>query len=155
MEMPRPTKFHKKLEVFVGDWSGDETMFPVPWDPAGGSAKGRYKVRAAFDGFGVIQDYVQKRGGKTSYAGHGVMGYDPQANGYIWHWSDTMGGVANAVTSGQWKGNKLTFQHAGPMGHARYTYTIHKDGTVGFSIDNSTDGDQWVPFMSGRYAKKA
>lgn len=30
MAMPKPTKFHKKLEALVGDWSGEETMHPMP-----------------------------------------------------------------------------------------------------------------------------
>jgi hypothetical protein len=154
MQMPKPNKFHKKLEALVGDWAGDETMHPTPWEPQGGTAKGSYKVRPAFDGFGVVQDYMQKRGGKTSYRGHGVMGYDTQNNCYVWHWSDTMGGVATSVTTGKWERNKLTFQHAGPMAHVRYTYTFHRDGTVGFSIENSDDGQAWQPFMEGRYTKK-
>ncbi len=155
MEMQKPSKFHSKLEVLIGDWSGDETMHPMPWDPTGGSAKGRYKTRAAPGGFGIVEDYEQKRGGKVSYTGHGVMGYDAAEKSYIWHWSDSMGGVPTTVTRGQWTGNKLVFQHAGPMGHSRYTHTFHKDGTVGFAIDSSQDGVQWMPFMEGRYTKKA
>jgi len=154
MQMSTPSKFHKKLEVLIGDWSTDETMFPMPWDPTGGPAKGRYKVRAAPGGFGIVQEYEQKRGGKVSYVGHGIMGYDAQEKCYLWHWSDSMGGVPGAVTRGTWTGNKLVFQHAGPMGHSRYTYTFHKDGTVGFSIDSSQDGAQWAPFMTSRSTKK-
>lgn len=155
MDMPAPSKFHKKLEALIGDWSGDETMHPMPWDPTGGPAKGSYKVRAAAGGFGVVQDYVQKRGGQVSYTGHGVLGYDAKENCYLWHWSDSMGGVPNQVTRGQWTGNKLVFQACCEQGHSRYTYVFKKDGSIDFAIECSQDGQQWAPFMNGRYVKKA
>lgn len=155
MDMPRPTRFHQKLERLAGNWAGEEKISPTPWDPKGGVARGQMKARVDMDGFGLVQEYVQKRGGKINYRGHGVIGYDPQEKAYLWHWSDSMGGVPGSVTRGNWKGNKLVFQNASPMGHARYTYTFFKDETLGFAIENSTDGERWEPFMSARYAKKA
>lgn len=152
MDMPKPQKAHEKLQVFVGKWKGEETIHPTPWDP-GGKAVGEMKVTAAFGGFGIIQDYKQKRSGKLAYAGHGVLGYCATEKAYLWHWSDTMGGVPGQVTRGTWKGNKLTFQHGGEMGHVRYTYTFHKDGTQGFTIENSQDGQTWSTFIEARYTK--
>jgi hypothetical protein len=155
MQMPKPTKFHKKLAALVGDWTGDETMHPVPWDPTGGPAKGRYRVRAALDGFGVVQEYEQKRGGKVSYVGHGVLGYDTKENCYLWHWSDSMGGVPNQVTRGQWDGKTLVFTASCEQGHSRYTYVFKKPDVLDFAIEMSMDGQQWMPFMNGRYTRKA
>lgn len=154
MQMAKPGKFHRKLDAMLGDWSGDEVMHPTPWDPEGGKAKGRYKVKPIADGHGIVQEYVQKRGGKQSYSGHGVIGYDAQQKRYLWHWSDSMGGVPSTVTTGEWKGNKLVFQHGHEQGHSRYTYVFHRDGSIGFSIEFSQDGAQWAPFMAGRYTKK-
>jgi len=154
MQMPKPGKFHEKLNALAGDWTGDETIHPTPWDPAGGTAKGTTKSRMDLDGFALIQDYVQKRGGKVSYRGHGVIGYDAQEKCYLWHWSDSMGGVPGQVTRGEWKGNKLSFQHASPQGHSRYVYTFNRDGTLGFTIENSQDGTQWAPFLTARYTNK-
>jgi hypothetical protein len=154
MQMPKPSKFHKKLEALIGDWSGDETMHPMPWDPQGGPAKGRYKVRAAAGGFGVVQDYEQKRGGKVSYVGHGVLGYDAKENSYLWHWSDSMGGVPGQVTRGTWDGNRLVFQASCEQGHSRYTYVFKKKDVIDFAIEQSMDGQQWAPFMNGRYTRK-
>jgi hypothetical protein len=154
MQMPKPSAFHKKLSALVGDWTSEETMHPMPWDPAGGPAKGRYKVRATLDGFGIVQDYEQKRGGKTSYVGHGVMGYDSKENCYLWHWSDSMGGVPNQVTRGSWNGNTLTFQASCDHGHSRYTYVFKKPGVVDFAIETSQDGQQWTPFMNSRSTRK-
>ena len=155
MQMPKPTRFHKKLLDLVGTWTGDEVMHPMPWDPQGGKAKGSYKVRAALDGFGVIQDYVQKRGGKQSYVGHGVLGYDAQANCYLWHWSDSMGGVPNQVSKGTWTGKTLVFVASCEQGHSRYTYVFKKKDVLEFSIEMSQDGQDWAPFMNGTYTRKS
>jgi hypothetical protein len=154
MQMSKPTKFHTKLEALAGDWSGDETIHPTPWDPQGGPAKGAMKCRVDCDGFVLIQDYTQKRGGKVTYHGHGVLGYDAKEQRYLWHWSDSMSGVPGSVTRGEWKGNKLSFQHAHEMGHSRYTYTFNKDGSLGFTIENSQDGAQWAPFITAKYVSK-
>lgn len=155
MQMPKPTKLHKKLiTALVGTWTGDETMHPTPWDQKGGKAKGIYKVKAALGGFGVVQEYAQKRGGKPSYEGHGVLGYDAQANCYLWHWSDSMGGVPNQVIKGTWEGDTMTFQAACEHGHSRYTYKFVKKNVLDFAIEMSQDGQQWAPFMNGRYLRK-
>lgn len=155
MQMPKPTKFHKKLAALIGDWSGDEVMHPSAWDPKGGKSKGRYKARAIADGFGVVQEYEQKRGGKVTFTGHGVFGYDPQQACYLWHWSDSMGGVPPTVTKGKWEGNRLIWENQSPMGHARYIHTFLRGGKVGFTIETSQDGNQWTLLMEGTYVKKA
>lgn len=33
MEMPKPTRFHQKLEALVGEWTGDEAMHASPMNP--------------------------------------------------------------------------------------------------------------------------
>jgi hypothetical protein len=155
MQMPKPGKFHKKLEALVGDWTCDEQMHPTPWDPTGGPTKGRNRVRMALDGFAIVQDYEQKRGGKVTFRGHGIIGYDPTANCYVWHWSDSMGGVPCQASKGQWNGNTLQFQNAGPQGHARYTYTFLRGGKLSFDMECSSDGQQWAPMMTSTCVRKA
>ncbi len=154
MQMPKPTKQHEKLAALAGTWTGEETNHPSPWDPVGGKTQGTLKYKVDLDGFALVQEYVQKRGGKTSFKGRGIIGYCGQEKKYLWHWADTMGGVPGAVTRGEWKGQKLVFQHAAQGCHARYTYTFHKDGTLGFMIENSENGETWTKFMDARYTKK-
>lgn len=153
--MPKPSKFHKKLTALIGDWSGDEIMHPTPWAPEGGKCKGRYKARAIAGGFGVAQEYEQKMGGKVMFTGHGVLGYDPDEKCYLWHWSDSMGGVSAMVTKGQWQGNKIVWASQSPMGHARYTHTFLRGGKLLFSIETSHDGETWSPMLDGSYTNKA
>lgn len=79
MEMPRPTEAHRRLHALAGDWTGTEKMHPSPWDPQGGTAEGRVQNRVALDGFAIVQQYEQRRGGQISFSGHGVFSWDAAA----------------------------------------------------------------------------
>jgi len=77
MEMPKPQDQHKKLEMLAGTWTGEEKLYPSPWDPKGGTATSRVEARIGLGGFFLISDYEEKREGKVAYQGHGVYGWDP------------------------------------------------------------------------------
>ena len=65
MEMPIPSDGHRKLEKIAGQWEGEETMHPSPWDLQGGKATGHIRSRVALSGFALINDYEQERDGKV------------------------------------------------------------------------------------------
>ncbi|MFN7973494.1 MAG: DUF1579 family protein [Acidobacteriota bacterium] len=149
--MPQVSAEHRKLESLAGSWAGEETLFPSPWDAKGGTAMGRITARIDLDGFFLVTDYVEERGGKVSYRGHGVYGWDKGS--YTMHWFDSMGSPCNAPAKGTWEGNVLTFQSESPMGKARYIYTFEDKDRHTFRIENSQDGKTWMPFMEGRYKR--
>lgn len=151
-EMPKPTAEHKKLEKLVGDWTGEEKMAPSPWD-AGGSGIGHVINTVALDGFNVIQEYEQQRGGKTSFRGHGVFSYDVNARCYVLHWWDSMGMGVNEFR-GQFNGDVLSMTFAGVHGHNRCIFDVSKPGRYAFTMDVSPDGQNWKNFMQGGYTKK-
>jgi len=153
MEMPRPNQHHEKLTALAGTWTGEEKIHPSPWDPAGGGATGRIVSRMDLDGFFLVSDYVEERGGQVAYRGHGVFGYDPERTCYTMHWFDSIGSGVSEPARGQWEGNALVFKSRSPMGHARYTYTLEAEGRYTFRIDHSEDGERWVPFMEGTYKR--
>jgi hypothetical protein len=154
MEMPKPTEEHTRLiSALAGHWTGTETMHPSQWDPQGGTATATIDARAACDGFCVITDYVQKRGGKVSYVGHGVTGYDAQHRRYLQHWSDSVGGMPPEAKPGVWEGDTLTFHGAGPSGRTRYVYRFVSPGVHEYKIEVSPDGSSWHAFMEGRYVR--
>ena len=64
------------------------------------------------DGFFLISDYTETRGGRVSYRGHGVYGWDPQDQCYTMHWFDGMGSIPKAWAKGKWEGNVLMFPPA-------------------------------------------
>jgi hypothetical protein len=155
MEMPKPGDAHKKLAPFIGEWSGPETMHPSPWDPAGGTATGHVTNRWVTDGFAVVQEYEQRRGGKVTFRGHGVFWFDPGKQEYVMTWWDSMGGTPNEFR-GQFDGNALLLTSPNPQGgFSRAAWSLTGSGSHTFSMDVSPDGQTWKPSMEGRYRKVA
>jgi len=153
-EMQALAEQHRKLELFAGSWAGEEKIYPSPWDPQGGPAAGRMDSRIALDGFFLITDYVEERGGRVSYRGHGVYGWDPQDQCYTMHWFDGMGSIPKVHAKGRWEGDVLTYQHQHERGHSRYIYELKGAGEYRFRIESSQDGKAWATFMEGTYRKK-
>ena len=139
MDMPKLLDEHRRLKALAGTWAGEETIHPSPWDPKGGPASSRFQARVDLDGFFVVADYVQERGGRAVYRGHGVFGYDPDQKCYTMHWFDSRGCGAPEPVRGTWKGNRLDFEHSHPRGHTRYTYVFEPENRYAFSIENSQE----------------
>jgi hypothetical protein len=154
MEMPKLLDEHRRLKALAGNWAGEEKIYPSPWDPKGGTATSRFQARADLDGFFLIADYVQERGGQAGYRGHGVYGYDPQQKRYTMHWFDSMGSATTAPVLGTWEGSRLTFEGSHPMGHSRYIYVFEGENRYAFTIENSQDGRSWTTFIEGRFTRK-
>ena len=66
MDMPKPGPAQQQLARLAGNWSGEEKLLPSPWDPKGGIATGKAANRLALDGWIVVQDYEQARGGQVT-----------------------------------------------------------------------------------------
>jgi hypothetical protein len=154
MDMPKPTEEHKRLVAsFAGRWIGEERIHPTPWEPEGGTARATIESRATCDGFCVVTDYVQERGGRVSYTGHGVTGFDPRHRRYLQHWSDSISGVPGEAKPGIWEGDTLTFHGAGPEGRVRYVYRFVTPDAYEFRIETSRDGNTWTLFLEAHYIR--
>jgi len=153
MEMPKPSAGHRRLEILAGDWEGEETMYPSPWDPKGGMAIGRTKGRLAVDGFALVSDYEQERNGTTTFSGHGVYTYDPKAELYSLHWIDSMGSPME-VFSGEFNGDILTLSHSGPPMHVRLTWDLSEPGQMASNMEMSNDGETWNRLFDAVYRRK-
>ena len=153
MDMPKPGPGHKLLESFAGNWKGEETMHPSPWDPKGGVATATTSGRAICDGFYAASDYEQKRGGAVTFRGHSVIGFDQNTQDYVMHWFDSMG-MGAEVFRGKQKGQTLTLANQGPMGHHRLTYDFSEKGTQRTKMEMSQDGKQWKVMFEGTYHKQ-
>jgi Protein of unknown function (DUF1579) len=147
MEMPRPGDAHETLARFAGEWTIVETMHPSPWDQKGGEASAHAEYRIACDGFFLVCDYRQERGGRVTYRAHGVYGWDAPKHKLTMHWFDSMGMDPGAPALGEWEGDALTFQHQTAMGHSRYVYGWESEDRFTLAIDHSRDGTQWVRFL--------
>jgi hypothetical protein len=153
MEMPKPVEAHRMLEKLVGRWSGEERVYPSPFDPNGGMAMARLENRLALDGFAVVQDYEQERNGRINFRGHGVLRYEATQQCYEMYWFDSMGMAPN-VFRGSFDGEVLTLACKDPQGHSRATFDLSLKGQYKFRMEVSPDGNQWFPFLEGQYARK-
>src|SRR5262245_61828689 len=142
MDMPRPTDAHQKLNKLAGQWVGQETIHPSPFDPKGGTATGKVHNRAALDGFAVVQDYEQERGGRTSFRGHGVFRFDAASGAYVMHWFDSFG-CQPSDFRGQFNGDVLTLMATNPQGQSRASFDLSQNGKYTFKMDVSPDGKSW------------
>lgn len=153
MSMPQPTDAHRKFAKLAGTWRGQEKLHPSPWDPQGGMAEARVVNRIALDGFILVQDWEQARGGAVTFRGFGVLTYDAGQGCYVMHWWDSMGMPPN-VFRGSFDGNVLSLANQTPQGHSRAVWDFGTPGRYTFRMDMSQDGEDWAMFMEGSYAKE-
>jgi len=153
MHMPQPSPGHELLKELAGDWEGEEKMYPSQWDPAGGTARGKYSSRLDLNGFALIDDYAQERDGKVTFTGHGVWTFDPKAELYSLHWFDCMGSPAEHFT-GRLEDGILVMAHGGPGMHARMTYDLSEAGRIRSKMEMSPDGADWKTLFEGDYRRK-
>ncbi len=153
MTMPKVTEAHRQLERLVGAWSGEERLYPSPFDPQGGAAVGRVRNRLALDGFAVVQDYEQERDGAIGFRGHGVFRWDADDRSYALHWFDSLG-LAPSEFRGGFEGDVLTLVNAGPQGVTRAVFELRGDDSYVYRMQVSPDGSNWFPFMEGTYARE-
>jgi hypothetical protein len=151
--MSQPTEQHTRLQAFVGTWNGEDTLFPSPWDPHGGTATTTYSGRLAMNDFFVVGDDVQEREGYDVYRAHKVFGWDAAEQTYTLYFFDSTGQNPAAPARGAWEGNRVTFQQATPTGYVRYSYTFTQDDEYTFQMSTSEDGEQWTPFIEGIYRR--
>jgi hypothetical protein len=153
MEMPKPSPEQKKLERLAGRWEGEEKVHPSPWDPAGGTATGRVENRIAVDGFALVQDYEQDRGGPGLFRGHAVLHHDAAANDYVLQWIDNSG-MGASTYRGTFDGDVLTMTTRNLMGSARATWTLDGGDSYRYLMEVSPDGATWHPFLEATYRRR-
>ena len=154
MDMPKPGPAHVKLKSLAGQWSGEEQIMPSPMDPTGGPANAKIENRLALGDFVLVQDYVQERSGRVNFEGHAVISYDGRSDEYVMDWWDSFG-MTRSEYRGKLAGSTLRLESVTPMGRARATYELAKGDTYGFTMEISTDGTNWLPFMQGTYRRLA
>ena len=151
---PSPLPEHKKLALFAGEWTGEETVFPSRWQ-AGGRATSRVSARIALNGFYLIQDSVQTRDGKESFASHGVFTYDREDRTYKLFWHDSLGYYSPAPASGGWAAKSLVLVRGSLRGNARHVYEIVDDNTYNMKIQFSPDSEGWNDVLTGVYRRNS
>ena len=152
MEIPKPTEAHQKLQKLVGNWKGEEKIFPSPWDPKGGISQGYIENRSGLGGFIVIQDVKSEKNGEVIFEGHGVFSWDQKQNEYTLHWVDSMG-MPLHVFRGDFDKETLTLLHEESEGYARMRVDLSDENRYFLKVDISQDGKNWQPLSEAQYQK--
>ena len=148
MEQPKPTEQHKKLERLVGTWVGEEKIKGSPHTTET-NATGTFDFRMDLGDLFAMLDYVEKAGGETLMAGHGVIGWDSKKKKYTLHWFDTFGSPPGAPGTGEWQGDALKFHQEG-SGNTIFELS---DGGLIFKIEMDVDGKGMSPIIVGKYRR--
>ncbi len=147
-----PLPEHARLAAFAGEWSGEEVVFPSRWID-GGPATSHTIARMDLNGFYLIQDGVQTRDGKRSFATHGIFTYDRDDRTYKLFWYDSLGYTPPSPASGGWVGNTLTLVRGSLRGNARHVYEIIDDNSYSLKIQFSPDAEGWADVLTGVYRR--
>lgn len=152
LDAPSPLEEHRKLAAFAGEWAGEEMVYPSRWT-AGGPATSRVVARIGLNGFYLIQDTVQTRDGKETFATHGVFTFDRDDRTYKLFWHDSLGYYSPAPASGAWVGNKLTLVRGSLRGNARHVYEVVDNDSYTMKIQFSPDAEGWTDVLTGTYRR--
>ena len=147
-----PLPEHTRLSVFAGEWDGEEVVFPSRWT-AGGPAISHVVARMDLNGFYLIQDAIQMRDGKQSFATHGLFTWDRDDRTYKLFWYDSLGYTPPSPASGGWVGKTLTLVRGSLRGNARHVYEIIDDNSYSLKIQFSPDAEGWADVLTGVYRR--
>ncbi|MGY4431949.1 hypothetical protein ACVWWO_004426 [Bradyrhizobium sp. F1.13.1] len=147
-----PLPEHARLAAFAGEWNGEEVVFPSRWTE-GGTAASHVVAHMDLNGFYLIQDSVQTRDGKQSFATHGIFTFDREDRTYKLFWYDSLGYTPPSPASGGWVGKTLTLVRGSLRGNARHVYEIIDDDSYSLKIQFSPDAEGWADVLTGVYRR--
>ena len=147
-----PLPKHARLAAFAGEWNGEEVVFPSRWTE-GGTATSHVVAHMDLNGFYLIQDSVQTRDGKQSFATHGIFTFDREDRTYKLFWYDSLGYTPPSPASGGWVGKTLTLVRGSLRGNARHVYEIIDDDSYSLKIQFSPDAEGWADVLTGVYRR--
>lgn len=128
----------------LGDWSGDEELFPTPWTSAG-AARGALTVEPGPGG--VLLDYVELQDERHLLA-HAVI-----AGTGFW-WFDSYGFLPQAPGSAAWDDETLVLDRRSDRG--RTIMRLRRDGErLEVALDTAVPADaEPSPLMRASYARQ-
>jgi len=151
---PKPGPEHKKLEIWVGDWTAEGENKATPLGPAG-KLSGKSSVRKVLGGF-----FVEFRSEFSGPSGTGqiyeIDGYDSSNKRYTWNNFSSDGSVH--VVTYTIEADTVTYSGTITLGDKQYKTR----GTIVFAADLnsmvekdelSVDSKTWMPWGEFRFIK--
>jgi len=151
---PKPGPEHKKLEIWVGNWTYESENKATPYQPAG-KFSGTAKVRPVLGGF-FVEWRGEEKGPSGTHRWLEIDGYDALNKKFMWNcfFSD---GSFNTVTY-TIEANTAKCSGSSLQGEKQYKFRA----SVVFAPDLmssvekgeiSVDGKTWMPSYENRWAK--
>jgi len=133
-----------RYAALLGDWAGDEELFPTPWTSAG-TARGALTVEPGPGG--VLLDYVELQD-----AGH-LLAHAVIAGTGFW-WFDSYGFVPEAPGTATWDGDTLVLDRR--SGRGRTIMRLRRTGErLEAALDTAAPADaEPAPLMRATYARQ-
>lgn len=128
----------------LGDWSGEEQLFPTPWTSAG-TARGALTVEPGPGG--VLLDYVELQD-----EGH-LLAHAVVAGAGFW-WFDSYGFVPQAPGSATWDDETLVLDRRSDRG--RTIMRLRREGArLEVALDTAVPADaEPAPLMRASYTRQ-
>jgi len=151
---PKPGPEHKKLEIWIGDWTYEGEYHATPLGPAG-KCTGKVAIRPILGGF-FVEFRSEEKGssGTTQYLE--IDGYDPVARKYFWNGFDSQG--LNEAVTYTIEGNMVAYSGTLVIGakqaKSRGTFVFAPDFmSYAAEYEISVDGKAWMTFFEGKFTK--
>ena len=145
---PQPGPEHKKLEYFVGKWTGESEIKPNPYMPAG-KVVGTETATLGPGGF-----YVESRA-EGDIARLAIIGYDSHAKVYTSYYANS-GGLVGSAT-GSVNGNTWTWmvedKFAGNAIKGRTTVTMSSPTQYTIKYEMADEKGGYTTIVEGKATK--
>jgi len=151
---PKPGPEHKKLEIWVGDWTYEGENQATPFRPAS-KYTGTATVRPVLDGF-FIEWHGEEKGPSATTHWLEIDGYDALNKKFMWNGFGSDGSFSTVTYTIE--GNTVHLSGTSFQGERQYKIR----GSVVFAPDFmssveksevSIDGKTWMPSYENRWAK--
>lgn len=148
---PKPGPEHKRLGVFVGQWSGSGEMKPGPWGP-GGKATWTETCEWFAGGFSVVC-HSDSKGPMGDSKGLFILGYNAEEKKYVYFGIESS--MGNPETSkGTLQGKTWNWVGEGKMGgkmvKSKFTIIEKAKDIHTFKGESSVDSGPWAVTMEGK-----
>jgi len=151
----KPGPEHKRLEYFVGNWTGEGEMKPGPMGP-GGKMTSTDSCEWFEGGFSVVC-HSEGKSPMGPMKSIGILGYNPEEKVYTYYGVDNSGMTMSSVPHGTVQGNTWTYTDEGMMGGKKYKsrVTIKELSPTAytFTMDMQGPDGKWAPMMESKMTK--
>ena len=142
---------HRKLAVFAGEWTGEETVFPSRWT-AGGAATSKVSARIDLNGFYLIRIRARRataRRPSPPTACH-LRPRRPPLQTVLARFARLL---PPSPASGGWSGKSLILVRGSLRGNARHVYEVIDDNSYSMKVQFSPEAAGWADVLTGVYRR--